>query len=135
MKKERIYSPEVPEPPPGQWSNCVRVGDIVYVSGMTAREKDGQTVTAVGEYEQTKKIFTKISHMIAAAGGVMNDITSMQIFVTRIEHNTEVWRARKEFFSGDFPASTLVEVSRLAKPEIVIEINVVAHIGCSGEKI
>jgi enamine deaminase RidA (YjgF/YER057c/UK114 family) len=63
----------------------------------------------------------------------MNDITSMQIFVTRIENNTEVWRARKEFFTGDFPASTLVEVSRLAKPEIVIEINVVAHIGCSGE--
>jgi enamine deaminase RidA (YjgF/YER057c/UK114 family) len=57
----------------------------------------------------------------------------MQIFVTRIEHNAEVWRARKEFFTGDFPASTLVEVSRLAKPEIVIEINVVAHIGCSGE--
>jgi enamine deaminase RidA (YjgF/YER057c/UK114 family) len=71
--------------------------------------------------------------MITAAGGVMNDITSMQIFVTRIEHNAEVWRARKEFFTGDFPASTLVEVSRLAKPEIVIEINVVAHIGCSGE--
>ena len=55
MKKERIYNPEVPEPPPWQWSNCVRVGDIVYVSGMTAREKDGQTVTALGEYEQTKK--------------------------------------------------------------------------------
>jgi enamine deaminase RidA (YjgF/YER057c/UK114 family) len=59
----------------------------------------------------------------------------MQIFVTRIEHNAEVWRARKEFFTGDFPASTLVEVSRLAKPEILIEINVVAHIGCSGESL
>src|ERR1035437_8121550 len=105
MKKERILSPEVPEPPTGQWSNCIRVGDIVYVSGMTAREKDGQTVTAQGEYEQTKKIFTKIRHMITAAGGGMNDVTSMQIFVTRIQHNTEVWRARKGFFTGDFPAS------------------------------
>lgn len=131
IKKERIYNFEVPEPPPGQWSNCIRVGNIVYVSGMTAREKDGQTVSALGEYEQTKKIFSKIRHMITAAGGVMNDITSMQIFVTRIEHNTEVWRARKEFFTGDFPASTLVEISRLAKPEILVEINVVAHLGCS----
>ncbi len=131
-KKERITTPEVPEPPPGQWSNCVQVGSIVYVSGMTAREKDGQTVTAEGEYEQTKMIFTKIRHLVKAAGGIMDDITSMQIFVTCMQHNTEVWRARKEFFSGDFPASTLVEVSRLAKPEILVEINVVAHLGSSG---
>ncbi len=131
MKKEKITSPHVPEPPPGQWSNCVRVGNIAYVSGMTAREKDGQTVKAEGEYEQTKVIFTKIRHLIEAAGGTIDDVTNMQIFVTRIQHNTEVWRARKEFFSGDFPASTLVEVSRLAKPEILVEIHVVAHLGCS----
>lgn len=132
MRKQRITSPHVPEPPPERWSNCVRVGDMVYVSGMTAREKDGVTVSAQGEYEQTKVIFTKIRHLIEAAGGVMNDVTNMQIFVTRIENNTEVWRARREFFSGDFPASTLVEVSRLAKTEILVEIHVVAHIGCSG---
>ena len=131
MKKQRITSPHVPEPPPERWSNCVRVGDMVYVSGMTARDKDGVTVSAEGEYEQTKVIFTKIRHLIEAAGGVMNDVTNMQIFVTRIRNNTEVWRARKEFFSGDFPASTLVEVSSLAKPEILVEIHVVAHIGCS----
>jgi len=132
VRKQRITSPHVPEPPPERWSNCVRVGDMVYVSGMTAREKDGVTVSAQGEYEQTKVIFTKIRHLIEAAGGVMNDVTNMQIFVTRIENNTEVWRARREFFSGDFPASTLVEVSRLAKTEILVEIHVVAHIGCSG---
>jgi len=132
MNKKRITSPHVPEPPPERWSNCVRVGDMVYVSGMTARDKDGVTVSAEGEYEQTKVIFTKIRHLIEAAGGVMNDVTNMQIFVTRIENNTEVWRARREFFSGDFPASTLVEVSNLAKPEILVEIHVVAHIGCAG---
>lgn len=132
MNKKRITSPHVPEPPPERWSNCVRVGDMVYVSGMTARDKDGVTVSVEGEYEQTKVIFTKIRHLIEAAGGVMNDVTNMQIFVTRIENNTEVWRARREFFSGDFPASTLVEVSNLAKPEILVEIHVVAHIGCAG---
>ena len=131
MKKQRVTSPQVPEPPPERWSNCVRVDDMVYVSGMTAREKDGVTVGAQGEYEQTKVIFTKILHLIQAAGGVMNDVVNMQIFVTRIANNTEVWRARREFFSGDFPASTLVEVSNLAKPEILVEIHVVAHLGCS----
>lgn len=131
MKKLRITTPHVPEPPPERWSNCVKVGDMIYVSGMTAREKDGVTVSAQGEYEQTKVIFTKIRHLIEAAGGAMNDVVNMQIFVTRIANNTEVWRARREFFTGDFPASTLVEVSSLAKPEILVEIHVVAHLGCS----
>jgi enamine deaminase RidA (YjgF/YER057c/UK114 family) len=55
----------------------------------------------------------------------------MTIYVTNIKKNTEVWRARKEFFTGDFPASTLVEVRGLAKAEILLEIEVVAHIGSS----
>lgn len=131
MKKERITSPHVPEPPPQQWSNCIRVGNVVYVSGMTARSPDGKTVIGEGEYEQAKTIFTKIRHLIEAAGGTMDDGTKMTIFVTRIRNNTEVWRARREFFSGDFPASTLVEVSNLAKPEILVEIEMVAHLGSS----
>ncbi len=131
MKKLQILSPQVPEAPPQRWSNCIRVGEIVYVSGTTARGPDGETVVGEGEFEQTRTIFTKIRHLIEAAGGVMDDVAKMTIFVTRIQHNTEVWRARKEFFSGAFPTSTLVEVSRLAKPEIFVEIDVIAHIGCS----
>ena len=57
----------------------------------------------------------------------------MTIFVTDIKKNTEVWRARSEFFSGDFPTCSLVEVKGLAKPEILVEIEAVAHIGCSAE--
>jgi 2-iminobutanoate/2-iminopropanoate deaminase len=130
MKKQQVTSPEVPEPPPQRWSNCIRVGDILYVSGTTARGPH-DTVIGDGEYEQTKAIFTKIRHLVEAGGGVMDDVTKMTIFVTRIQHNTEVWRARKEFFTGAFPASSLVEVSKLARPEILVEIEVVAHIGCS----
>ena len=92
----------------------------------------GRSVAGDGEYEQTKAIFTKIRALLEAAGGRIDDVTKMTIFVTRIGQNTEVWRARREFFSGDFPASTLVEVRALAKPEILVEIEVVAHLGCSG---
>lgn len=129
--KQRIISPAVNEPPADLWSNCLRVGNIAYVSGMTSRGADRETVLGADEYEQAKVVFQKIKEMVEAAGGVMNDVVKMTIFVTRIEHNTEVWRARKEFFSGDFPACTLVQVASLAKPEILLEIEAIAHIGCS----
>ena len=51
------------------------------------------------------------------------------MFVTEIANNTKVWAARREFFTGDFPASTLVEVSAFAAPEILVEIEAVAHLG------
>jgi 2-iminobutanoate/2-iminopropanoate deaminase len=131
MKRQAVHSPKLPNPPPQTWSTAIRVGEVLYVSGTTARGTDGETVHGEGEYEQSKVIFTKIRHVIEGAGGAMNDVTKMTIFVTDIEQNTEVWRARKEFFSGDFPASSLVEVSALAKPEILVEIEVIAHIGSS----
>jgi 2-iminobutanoate/2-iminopropanoate deaminase len=131
MKRQALHSPRLPNPPPQTWSTAIRVNDVLYVSGTTARATDGETVQGAGEYEQSKVIFTKIRHVIEAAGGEMNDVAKMTIFVTNIDKNTEVWRARKEFFSGDFPASSLVEVSALAKPEILVEIEVIAHIGSS----
>lgn len=131
MKKQRIVSEHVAEPKPRLWSNCVRVGDAVYVSGMTARAKDGETLLGDDEYEQSKVVFDKIEKLVEAAGGTMNDVVKMTIFVTNIAKNTEVWRARSEFFSGDFPACSLVEVSNLAKPEILVEIEAIAHLGCS----
>ena len=131
MRKERITSPQVAEPAPGMWSNCLRVGDTVYVSGMTARAMDGETLLGNDEYEQSKVVFAKIRNLVEAAGGRMDDVVKMTIFVTDIAKNREVWRARKEFFSGDFPACSLVEVSKLAKPEILVEIEAVAQLGCS----
>ena len=131
MNKERIISPLVAEPAPGMWSNCLRVGETVYVSGMTARAMDGETMLGNDEYEQSKVVFEKIKDLVEAAGGRMDDVVKMTIFVTNIANNREVWRARKEFFSGDFPACSLVEVSKLAKPEILVEIEAIAQLGCS----
>ena len=129
MKKQKIVSEHVAEPKPGLWSNCLRIGDVAYVSGLTARGMDGETVLGDGEYEQSKVVFGKIKHLVEAAGGTMADVAKMTIFVTNIKKNTEVWRARREYFSGDFPACSLVEVSALAKPEILVEIEAIAHIG------
>ena len=81
------------------------------------------------EYKQTKIIFEKHKALIEAAGGKMADFTKLTIFVTRIQNNKQVWKARSEFFEGNFPACSLVEVSNLAEPDIYVEIEGIAHIG------
>lgn len=127
--KIRVISPDVKEAPPGLWSNCLRFGNLVFVAGLTSRGDDGRTIEGNGEYEQAKIIFRKIRSLVEAAGGTMDNVAKLTIFVTDISKNVEVWRARKEFFSGDFPAASLVEVSALATPEILVEIEAVAVIG------
>jgi len=126
----RAVSPEVSEPAAGTWSNCLVVQGIAYLAGMTARAPD-QTSTAGDEYAQSKAIFTKIRHLVEAAGGSMADIVKVTIFVTDISQREKVWQARREFFTGNFPASTLVQVAALADPSLKVEIEAVAHIGAS----
>ena len=131
-KKQRFIAPDVAEYPPGHWSNCLRIGDMVYVSGFTSRANDLKTIQGKDGYEQAKVIFTKIKHCLEAAGARMQDVVKMVIYVTDMKENKGVWKARQEFFSGDFPTSTLVQVAALASPEILVEITVEAHAGCGG---
>jgi 2-iminobutanoate/2-iminopropanoate deaminase len=120
----RVISPEVSEPPAGTWSNCLVVNGIAYLAGMTARGG-----AELDEYAQAKAIFTKIRHLVEAAGGGMADVVKVTIFVTDITQREKVWQARREFFAGNFPASTLVQVAALADPSLKVEIEAVAHIG------
>lgn len=130
MTIRRVTSPAAPEPPPERWSNCLFVDGIAYVSGMVARGGDDvKALAGMDEYEQAKAIFTKIKGLLEAAGGSMADVVKITVFVTNIKNNTKVWAARREFFTGNFPASTLVEVRALAVPEILVEIEAIAHIG------
>jgi 2-iminobutanoate/2-iminopropanoate deaminase len=120
----RATSPDVSEPPAGTWSNCLVVDGVAYLAGMTGRG-------AGDEYGQARAIFTKIKHLVEAAGGSMADIVKVTIFVTDIKQREKVWKARQEFFTGNFPASTLVQVAALADPSLKVEIEAVAHIGAS----
>ncbi len=125
----RYTSPKVTEPAPELWSNCMVCDGIAYFAGLTSRGSDGVTIDGADEYEQTKIIFEKHKALIEAAGGKMSDFIKLTIFVTRIENRKQVWDARAEFFEGDFPACSLVEVSNLAGPDIYVEIEGVAHLG------
>lgn len=131
-KRRRVSSPAVAEPPPERWSNCLVVGDVCYVSGMTSRANDGVTIQGANAYEQSQVIFTKIKHMVEAAGGKMADVVKVNIYCVNIKDNTQVWRARREFFQGDFPVSTLVGVKELGTPDTLVEIEAVAYLGSGG---
>jgi 2-iminobutanoate/2-iminopropanoate deaminase len=126
---KRVISPDVGEPPPETWSNCLVAGNQIFIAGMTARSAEFDLVSDGAEYEQAHAIFTKIKNLMTTAGGSMADIVKVNIFVTDITKREEVWRARREFFSGDFPVSTLVEVSALALPEMLVEVEAVGFIG------
>jgi 2-iminobutanoate/2-iminopropanoate deaminase len=130
MKMQRVTSPHVKEPAPGTWSNCRVYGHQVFVAGMTASTAGG--VLGDGSmYSQAKETFTRIKHFMEAAGGTMNDIIRVDIYVTDIAQREEVWKARREFFTGDFPTSTLVEVRALATPQLLVEVNAIGFLGGS----
>jgi 2-iminobutanoate/2-iminopropanoate deaminase len=130
-KRRRIRSPHVPEPPPGTFSRAIQVGNQLFVAGMTANSPSG-VEGGDSMYEQTRAVFTKIAHLVGAAGGTMNDIVKMTGFITDIKRREDYLRARRDYFTADPPASTLVEITALAAPGLLIEVEVLAIIGSSG---
>lgn len=124
--KRRVISPHVGEPPAGTWSNCLVAGNQVFIAGMTARGNDFDDMKESGAYEQAVAILTKIRHLMEAAGGSIDDLVKVVIYLTDIDDREAVWKARREFFTEPFPVSTLFEVSKLVRPEMKVEIDAVA---------
>ena len=132
MKKRRVIAPGVGEPPEQTWSNCLVVDKHVYIAGMTARGEEFDDVPATDAFAQAMAIFRKIQDLMEAAGGNMDDVVKVVIYLTDINDREAVWQARREFFTGDFPVSTLFEVSALVRPEMKVEVDAIAVVG-SGE--
>ena len=117
MKKRRVSSPAVPEPPPQTWSNGLVVGNQVFIAGMTARS-GAEVIGGDNMYGQAKAIFDKIRHLMETAGGRMDDIVKVVIYVTDIKRREEVWKARREVFSGELGLSDS-EIERLKSAGII----------------
>ncbi len=131
MKFERIYAEGVPEPAPEMWSNCKKSGDLVFFSGLVAVDSDGQVIAPTDAHEQACRIFSYMQKHLEAAGGCIDDLAKMTIFLTDMRHRPAVLDARKKFFSGDFPCSTLVEVDALVDPLMLVEIEGTAVLGAA----
>ena len=111
------------------YSRAVRVGDLIFISGTTASDEDGQTVSVGDAYGQTQFILRKIESALREAGAELTDVVRTRLFVTDIDRWEEFGNAHGEFFSTIRPAATMVEVSRLINPDHLVEIEVDAVIG------
>lgn len=111
------------------YSRAVRVGNVIEVAGTTAI-LNGEIQGIDDPYQQTKAIFQIIEKALQEAGAGMQDVVRTRMFVTNIEaHWEEIGRAHGEFFRRIKPASTMVEVSKLIDPQLLVEIEVTAMIG------
>lgn len=133
MKMQSVNAPTVKQPKPGAWTNAKLFGNHFYISGMTAHDLEGNVVGGDNMYEQAKETFRKIRDLTIAAGAQMDDIIELSIYVTDIKEREDVWKARREFFTGDFPCCTLVEISGLAIPSLKVEIKAHGYIGAASK--
>ncbi len=126
--KKQVTSSKVREPM-GHYSQAIEIearGKLVFISGMTARRPDG-SIAAIGDVEgQTRQVCENIKSAVEAAGGSMDDVCRVDVYVRNIEHFDKIHKVRREYFKAPAPASTMVEVTKMVSPEYLIEINAIA---------
>ncbi len=111
------------------YSRAVKVGEMVFVTGTTATDENGNLVGEGDTYAQAKQALSNIERVLHRAGASMKDVVRTRIFVTDISRWQDVGRAHAEFFREIRPATTMVEVSKLIVPEMLVEIEADAVIG------
>jgi enamine deaminase RidA (YjgF/YER057c/UK114 family) len=110
------------------YSRAVRVGNHVYIGGTTAFDETGAIVAPNDPYEQAMQCLRNIETALKAVGSRIEDVVRTRMYVTNIDQWQEVGRAHHHFFHAVRPVVTMVEVTRLISPEILLEIEVDAVI-------
>ena len=130
MPKKQIVSPKIRQPN-GHFSHATITeakGRLVFISGMTSRRADG-TIAGIGNIkEQTRQVCENVKAAVEEAGGTMDDICRVDVYVRNMEHFDAIHEVRREYFKAPAPASTMVEVCKMTSPEYLIEINAIAVI-------
>ena len=131
MPKTQIVSEKIRQPS-GHFSQAITIearGRLVFISGMTARCADG-SIAGIGDIEaQTRQVCENIKSAVKQAGGTMDDICRVDVYVRNMEHFDRIHKVRREYFQPPAPASTMVEVCKMTSPEYLIEMSAIAVVG------
>jgi 2-iminobutanoate/2-iminopropanoate deaminase len=123
--REEIRVPALGEPL-SHYTDAVRAGDLVFVSGVVPVDADGNVVGGDDVGAQARKVFENMGAVLRAAGCGFQDVVKVTVFLTDVDDRAAINPARQEVFGSARPASTLVEISRLAIPGAKIEVEAVA---------
>ena len=128
MAKHEIVTSSIGKPT-GVFSQATIVeaqGRFVFISGMTSRRPDG-SIAGIGDISaQTKQVCENIKAAVEAAGGTLDDVCRVDVYIRNMEHFGKIHEVRRQYFKPPLPASTMVEVNKMTSPEFLIEINAIA---------
>ncbi|MFI7484112.1 RidA family protein [Kocuria sp. M1R5S2] len=110
------------------FSNARVHGDHVFLSGMHAGSPEG-VVGGDDAYLQAQEVFRRLSALVEACGGCLDDLLTLRVYLTDMTDRSAVGRARAEAFTGDFPCSTMVEVSALVDEGLRVEVEAQGILG------
>ncbi len=128
MPKREVTSNSIRKPS-GVFSQATMIeaqGRLVFISGMTARRPDG-TIAGIGDISaQTRQVCENIKSAVEAAGGALDDVCRVDVYVRNMEHFDKIHEVRRQYFKPPLPASTMVEINKMTSPDYLIEINAIA---------
>jgi len=115
-------------PPFSHYTDAVRIGELLFVSGCIAVDGEGSLVGGDDVVAQTRQVFANLAAILEEAGAGFADVAKVTVFLTDIDDRARINPVREEFFGTTRPASTLVEVSKLVVPGAKVEIELVARV-------
>jgi 2-iminobutanoate/2-iminopropanoate deaminase len=104
-------------------------GRLLYIAGQVARDTEGNVLAPGDIRTQAREVFQNLQRVLQAAGGDLADLLKITTYITKSENFPAVAEERRRFFPGELPASTLIIVTSLAQPELLIEVEGMAAIG------
>lgn len=128
MPKRAVTSDRLPKPS-GHFAQAIEApaaGRILFISGMLGSGPDGKVVGRGDITAQTRQVCENLKAAVEAAGGTLDDVCRVDVYIRNMEHFAEIHAVRRQFFTGTPPASTMVEVTKFTSPDALIEINAIA---------
>jgi reactive intermediate/imine deaminase len=128
VSRRELRVPGLPEPI-SHYADAVLAGGVLYISGIVPVNADGVVVAPGDVVAQARQVFSLMGRVLEAAGAAPADVAKVTVYLLHVDDRPRINPVRQEFFGAARPASTLVEVSRLAVPGALLEIEAVAHVG------